>query len=81
MEEKVIEHKWEDGALCDICDALDRAENVVRTADEITDDKAKIKLLEGVNIILDNCINAIKERAKNGEILTNETIIETEYDD
>lgn len=81
MEEKVIEHKWEDGALCDICDALDRAENVVRTADEITDDKAKIKLLEGVNIILDNCINAIKERAKNGEILTNETIVETEYDD
>lgn len=70
MEEKVLEHKWEDGALCDICDALDRAENVVRTADDINDDKAKFKLLEGVNIILNDCIDAIKTRMKNGEILT-----------
>ncbi len=80
MEEKVLEHKWEDGALCDICEALRRSEDIVRTADEVTDDNAKLKLLEGVNIILDNCINAIKERAKNGEILTNEPVIE-EYDD
>lgn len=83
MDEKVIEHKWEDGALCDVCDALDRAESIVRTVDEVTDDKAKIKLLEGVNIILGNCIDAIKERAKNGEILTEtttETVVE-EYDD
>lgn len=80
MEEKVLEYKWEDGALCDICEALRRSEDIVRTADEVTDDKAKIKLLEGVNIILDNCIKAIEERAKNGEILTNEPIIE-ELDD
>lgn len=81
MEEKVLEHKWEDGALCDICDALDRAENVVRTADDITDDKAKFKLLEGVNIILNDCIDAIKTRMKNGEILTNEPVINMEEDD
>ena len=81
MEEKVLEHKWEDGALCDICDALDRAENVVRTADDINDDKAKFKLLEGVNIILNDCIDAIKTRMKNGEILTNEPVINMEEDD
>lgn len=81
MEEKVLEHKWEDGALCDICDALDRAENVVRTADDINDDKAKFKLLEGVNIILNDCIDAIKTRMKNGEILSNEPVINMEEDD
>lgn len=81
MEEKVLEHKWEDGALCDICDALDRAENVVRTADDINDDKAKFKLLEGVNIILNDCIDAIKTRMKNGEILTNDPVINMEEDD
>lgn len=81
MEEKVLEHKWEDGALCDICDALDRAENVVRTADDINDDKAKFKLLEGVNIILNDCIDAIKTRMKNGEILANEPVINMEEDD
>ena len=79
-EEKVIEHKWEDGALADICEALRRSEDIVRTADEVTDDNAKFKLLEGVNIILDNCINAIKERAKNGEILTNTPVIEEQDD-
>lgn len=81
MEEKVLEHKWEDGALCDICDALDRAENVVRTADDINDDKAKFKLLEGVNIILNDCIDAIKTRMKNGEILSNEPVLDMEEDD
>ena len=83
MDEKVLEHKWEDGALCDVCDAIRRAEEVVRTADDINDDKAKFKLLEGVNIILSDCIDAIKTRMKNGEILTNEAIITTieEVDD
>lgn len=83
MEEKILEHKWEDGALCDVCDAIRRAEEVVRTADDINDDKAKFKLLEGVNIILADCIDTIEKRMKNGEILSNEsttTIIE-ELDD
>lgn len=81
-EVKVLEHKWEDGALCDICDALDRAENVVRTADDITDENAKFKLLEGANIILADCIDAVKKRMKNGELSTNEPVIGTmDYDD
>lgn len=74
MEEKILEHKWEDGALCDVCDAIRRAEEVVRTADDINDDKAKFKLLEGVNIILADCIDTIEKRMKNGEILSNESI-------
>ena len=77
MEEKVIERKWEDGALFDISEAVCRANEVIRTADEITDEKAKFKLLEGANIILSNCIDAIKTRMKNGEILANDGIIET----
>ena len=35
MEDKIIEQKWEDGALADIADALDRARGVVKTADDI----------------------------------------------
>lgn len=82
-EEKVIERKWEDGALCDIYDALRRAGEIVQTADEVTDENAKIKLLEGVNIILDNCIEQIKKRANSGVLTPNEVVKEVveEYDD
>ena len=80
MEDKIIEQKWEDGALADIADALDRARGIVKTADDIKIENVKLKLLEGVNIILGNCIDAIKERAKNGEILTETPVVE-EYDD
>ena len=82
-EEKVIERKWEDGALCDICDALRRAGEIVQTADDIADENAKIKLLEGVNIILDNCIEQIKKRANSGVLSPNEVVNEVveEYDD
>lgn len=81
MEEKVIEHKWEDGALCDVCEALRRASDIIQTADEVTDDKAKTKLLEGANIVLADCIEAVKTRMKSGEILTNEPVINMEEDD
>lgn len=77
MEEKVIERKWEDGALFDVSEATCRAMDIIRTADEVTDEKAKFKLLEGVTIILADCIEAIKTRMKNGEILANDGIIET----
>ena len=82
MEEKIIENKWEDGVLADIAEALDRAHGVVKTADDIKAEKAKLKLLEGVNIILAECIDAIKKRMKNGELSTDEPVIGTmDYDD
>lgn len=81
MDEKVIEQKWEDGALADIADALDRARGVVKTADDIKAEKAKLKLLEGVNIILAECIDAIKKRAENGQLTENQIVNVDEFDD
>lgn len=81
MEEKIIENKWEDGALADIADALDRARGVVKTADDIKAEKAKLKLLEGVNIILAECIDAIKKRAENGQLIDNTIVNVDEFDD
>ena len=81
MEEKIIENKWEDGALADIADALDRARGVVKTADDIKAEKAKLKLLEGVNIILAECIDAIKKRAENGQLSDNTIVNVDEFDD
>ena len=82
MEEKVIERKFEDGALEDVNHALFRAADITQTADELTDEKAKFKLLEGVNIILADCIDALKKRMKNGELSTDEPVIGTmDYDD
>lgn len=81
MDEKVIEQKWEDGALADIADALDRARGVVKTADDIKAEKAKLKLLEGVNIILAECIDAIKKRAENGQLIENQIVNVDEFDD
>lgn len=82
MEEKVIERKFEDGALEDVNHALFRAADITQTADELTDENAKFKLLEGVNIILADCIDALKKRMKNGELSTNEPVIGTmDYDD
>lgn len=82
MEEKVIERKFEDGALADICAALHRASDIILTADELTGENAKFKLLEGVNIILADCIGALKKRMKSGELSTDEPVIGTmDYDD
>ena len=81
MDEKVIEPKWEDGALADIADALDRARGVVKTADDIKAENAKLKLLEGVNIILAECIDAIKKRAENGTLNDGQIINIDEFDD
>ena len=82
MEEKIIENKWEDGALADISAALHRASDIIQTADELTGENAKFKLLEGVNIILADCIDTVKKRMKNGELSTNEPVIGTmDYDD
>lgn len=80
MDEKVIERKWEDGALADISDALGRSMDIVRTADDVTDESAKLKLLEGVNLILANCIEQIQKRANSGVLTPNEPVID-EYDD
>lgn len=81
MEEKIIENKWEDGVLADIAEALDRARGVVKTADDIKAEKAKLKLLEGVNIILAECIDAIKKRAENGQLSDNTIVNVDEFDD
>lgn len=81
MEDKIIEQKWEDGALADIADALDRARGVVKTADDIKTEKAKLKLLEGVNIILAECIDTIKKRAENGTLSDNMIVNVDEFDD
>jgi hypothetical protein len=81
MEDKIIEQKWEDGALADIADALDRARGVVKTADDIKAEKAKLKLLEGVNIILAECIDTIKKRAENGTLSDNTIVNVDEFDD
>lgn len=81
MEEKIIENKWEDGSLSDIADALDRAIGVVKTADDIKAEKAKLKLLEGVNIILAECIDTIKKRAENGTLSDNTIVNVDEFDD
>lgn len=81
MEEKIIENKWEDGALADIADALDRARGVVKTADDIKAEKAKLKLLEGVNILLAECIDTIKKRAENGTLSDNTIVNVDEFDD
>lgn len=81
MEDKIIEQKWEDGALADIADALDRARGVVKTADDIKAEKAKLKLLEGVNILLAECIDTIKKRAENGQLTENQIVNVDEFDD
>lgn len=81
MEEKIIENKWEDGQLFDISEALDRARGVVKTADDIKAEKAKLKLLEGVNIILAECIDTIKKRAENGTLSDNMIVNVDEFDD
>lgn len=81
MEEKIIENKWEDGQLFDISEALDRARGIVKTADDIKAEKAKLKLLEGVNIILAECIDTIKKRAENGTLSDNTIVNVDEFDD
>lgn len=81
MEEKIIENKWEDGQLFDISEALDRARGIVKTADDIKAEKAKLKLLEGVNIILAECIDTIKKRAENGTLSDNMIVNVDEFDD
>ena len=81
MEDKIIEQIWEDGALADIADALDRARGVVKTADDIKAEKAKLKLLEGVNIILAECIDTIKKRAENGTLSDTAIVNIDEFDD
>ena len=81
MEEKIIENKWEDGQLFDISEALDRARSIVKTADDIKAENAKLKLLEGVNIILAECIDTIKKRAENGTLSDNTIVNVDEFDD
>lgn len=81
MEEKIIENKWEDGQLFDISEALDRARGIVKTADDIKAEKAKLKLLEGVNILLAECIDTIKKRAENGTLSDNTIVNVDEFDD
>lgn len=81
MEEKIIENKWEDGQLFDISEALDRARGIVKTADDIKAEKAKLKLLEGVNILLAECIDTIKKRAENGTLSDSTIVNVDEFDD
>ena len=81
MEEKIIENKWEDGQLFDISEALDRAHGIVKTADDIKAENAKLKLLEGVNIILAECIDTIKKRAENGTLSDNTVVNIDEFGD
>lgn len=81
MDDKVIEQKWEDGQLFDISEALNKAAGIVRTADEIKAENAKLKLLEGVNILLAECIDTIKKRAENGQLSNNQIINVDEFDD
>lgn len=81
MEDKIIEQKWEDGALADIADALDRARGIVKTADDIKIENVKLKLLEGVNILLAECIDTIKKRAENGQLTENQIVNVDEFDD
>ena len=81
MEDKIIEQKWEDGQLFDISEALNKAAGIVRTADEIKAENAKLKLLEGVNILLAECIDTIKKRAENGQLSNNQIINVDEFDD
>ena len=81
MEDKIIEQKWEDGALADIADALDRARGIVKTADDVKIENVKLKLLEGVNILLAECIDTIKKRAENGQLSNNQIINVDEFDD
>lgn len=81
MEDKIIEQKWEDGQLFDISEALDRARDIVKTADDIKAENAKLKLLEGVNIILAECIDTIKKRAENGTLSDNTIVNVDEFDD
>lgn len=81
MEDKIIEQKWEDGQLFDISEALDRARDIVKTADDIKAENAKLKLLEGVNIILAECIDTIKKRAENGTLSDNTIVNIDEFDD
>lgn len=81
MDDKVIEQKWEDGQLFDISEALNKAAGIIRTADEIKAENAKLKLLEGVNILLAECIDTIKKRAENGQLSNNQIINVDEFDD
>lgn len=81
MDDKIIEQKWEDGALADIADALDRARGIVKTADDVKIENVKLKLLEGVNILLAECIDTIKKRAENGQLTENQIVNVDEFDD
>lgn len=66
-DEKVLDRHDDpvfDGMFADVIGAIDRTRDIICTASQITDEKAKRALFDGAKIILENCIAAIDDRAK-----------------
>lgn len=69
-EEKVLnndEFTGFAGEFSDVVEAVDRVREIICTASKITSEDAKKSLLDGVKIILADCIDAIESRTQTEE--------------
>lgn len=74
-EEKVLDRRLDaeyEGEFSDVIAATHRVADIICTASQLTSKEAKDKLLEGVKIVLTECIQAIDTRLSEGT----ETILE-----
>lgn len=64
-DEKVLDRRVEpeyEGEFADVIAATHRVADIICTASQLTSEDAKNRLLEGVKIILTDCIQAIDNR-------------------
>lgn len=64
-DEKVLDRRVDaeyEGEFADVITATHRVGEIICTASQVTNEDAKKSLLEGVKIILADCIKAIDER-------------------
>lgn len=64
-DEQVLDRRVDaeyDGEFSDVIAATHRVADIICTASELTSEDAKKRLLEGVKIILTDCIQAIDNR-------------------
>lgn len=60
------------GEFSDIVEAICRTREIIETASKLTDEKAKQLLLDGVKIILGQCIDAIDSRSQTDDAVIEE---------
>lgn len=64
-EEKILDRRVDaeyEGEFADVIAATHRVADIICTASQLTSEDAKNRLLEGVKIILTDCIQAIDNR-------------------